>query len=227
MVRHILALLLLFGSILASAGDNPATNAAAKQFRQHLEKADQNKDGFVTQEELVSEITKETGGDSAVADQIVSAMMKDLDVDHDGKLSATEIDAGASKAGEHAATETDVNRARRVMGALTDYKQKHGDKLPGNLEELRKLDLIPAIALQCIVVSGDEKPWGYEPRDENTTDQEAVILFSPGRVDSQGTYILGLADGKVIWMHESELELEKVPRLKMNVNLGETPTPGK
>src|ERR1051326_7368124 len=125
MATHLLALFLAsFGAILAYAGDEPAENAAAKQFRQHLEKADQNKDGVVTKEELISQITRETGGDSATVDQIVSTLMKDLDVDHDGKLSGTEIEAGARKAGEHAAIETNINRARRVMDALNEYKER-------------------------------------------------------------------------------------------------------
>jgi hypothetical protein len=222
-LRPILPFLLsLFGASLVFAGDNPAENPAAKQFRQHLEKADQNKDGIVTREELVAEIRRSTGGDAATVEQIVSTMMEDLDTDHDGKLSAAEIDAGARKAGEHAATEVNVNRAKRVMDALFEYMQKHNDSPPAALAELTKLG-IPAAALQCILADGEEKPWGYEPGDSHATGKNAVVLFSPGRVDSQGTYIVGLADGRVLGLPDTDLELEKVPRLKMNVNPGETP----
>jgi len=222
--KQILALIILsLGAILALAGDKPAENAAAKQFRQHLEKADQNKDGVVTREELVSQITKETGGDAATVDQIVTTIMKDLDGDHDGKLSASEIDAGVRRAGEHAAVEANVNRAQRVMDVLGEYMAKHTDAPPAALEELTKQNLAPPTALQCILADGDERPWGYEPGNLHATDQNAVVLFSPGRVDSEGTYIVGLVDGRVLGLPDTELELGKVPRLKTNVPTGQTP----
>src|SRR5436190_4382793 len=153
-----------------SAGEKPAENAVAKQFRQHLQKADQNRDGSVTKAELVQAITNETKADPATVDQIVSTIMKDLDVDQDEKLSASEIDAGAIKAGEHAVADANVKRAQRVMDALIKYKKQHDDTLPATLEELSNLNLLPTVALQCILVDGNEQPWGYEPGKMSAAD---------------------------------------------------------
>src|SRR4051812_11955767 len=82
---------------LVRAGDTPAENPIATQFRKHLEDADQNKDGFVTPAELSAEISKDRKRDAHSVGDIASGMIRDLDTDHDGKLSVTEIAEGARK----------------------------------------------------------------------------------------------------------------------------------
>jgi hypothetical protein len=144
-------------------------------------------------------------------------MMRDLDTDHDGKLAAAEIAEGARMAGRNAATKQNVRRAQLVMDAIAEYKKKHGGTQPAKLGELPKLHLVPDTALHCILADGSEKRWGYAPGDNRTNAENAVILFSPGRVDSDGTYVVGLGDGRILGLHDTELELEKVPRLKMRV----------
>ncbi len=129
-------------------------------------------------------------------------------------IPSAEIAEGARKAGQNASTRQDVNRAQLVMGYLIDYKKDHGGSQPTKLEELAKIHLIPDAALRCILADGHEEPWGYETG--NRGDDE-VILFSPGKVDSEGQYIVGLGDGRVLGLHDTDLDLEKVPRLKMSI----------
>jgi hypothetical protein len=195
------------------ASDRPAENPIATQFRKHLEDADQNKDGFVTAAELSAEISKDHKRDAHTVEDIASGMMRDLDTDHDGKLSATEIAEGARKLGQNSTIKQNIGRAQLVMEAIAGYKENHGRK-PTKLDELVELQLIPDTALRCIVADGHEKLWGYEP---SANDQHAVMLFSPGPIDSEGQYVVGLANGRVLGLHGADLELEKVPRLKMHV----------
>jgi EF hand len=208
---------LLFGFFAnASAGEKPRENPAAVKFRQRLEKADRDKDGAVTREELAAEISKDPSRDPKTIEQIVSAMIRDLDADHDGKLSAAEAIEGARKAGENATKKENVRRAQAVMEGIAEYRRKHGIG-PANLDELARLHLVSDTALRCVLADGNEKPWGYAASNERATGPNDVILFSPGRVDAEGTYIVGLGDGRVLGLHDTELELEKVPRLKMRV----------
>src|SRR5438034_6681481 len=116
-------LLTLASAATIRADDKPTENPVAAQFRKHLEDADQNKDGFVTREELAAEISKDPSRDPETVEKIVATMMRDLDTDNDGKLSAAEIAAGARKAGQNAATKQDVRRAQLVMDALAEYKK--------------------------------------------------------------------------------------------------------
>ena len=84
----------------AVAADQVGENPITAQFRRHLSDADQNKDGFVTREELTAEIRKDPQRDSKTIAQIVSAMISDLDADRDGKLSAVEVAEGAQSGRE-------------------------------------------------------------------------------------------------------------------------------
>ena len=198
------------------ADDKPIDNPVAAQFRKHLEDADKNKDGFVTPDELAAELSTETARDPKVVEQIVSAMMRDLDSDHDGKLSGAEIAGGARKAGENAVTKQDVQRAQQLVDALSEYKEKHAGAQPAELQELAALHLVPEITLRCILVDGNEKPWGYE----RTSDANAVTIFSPGPTNSDRQYIVALGDGRVLGVHDSEFDLDKVLRRNMHVYPG-------
>ena len=211
--------LLLLTSALASdapAGEKPAENPVAMQFRQHLEAADQNKDGFVTRKELSVEISKDPQRDSKAVEQITAAMMRDLDTDRDEKLSKAEIAEGARRAGENAITKQDVLRAQQLVDGLNGYKEKHDGKQPGELQELAVLHLVPETALHCILADGQEKSWGYQL----PTDVNAVTIFSPGPTNSDRQYIVALGNGTVLGVQDNELELDKVIRRNMHVYPG-------
>jgi hypothetical protein len=195
------------------ADDKSINNPVAAQFRKHLESADKNKDSFVTGEELAAELSRGTVPDPKVAEEIASAIMRDLDSDHDGKLSGLEIAEGARKAGENAVTKQNVERAQRLADALTEYKKKHDGTQPTALQELATLHLIPEIALRCILVDGNETPWGYQP----VSSGNAVTIFSPGPINSDRQYIVALGDGRVLGIHDNEFELDKVLRHSMHV----------
>jgi hypothetical protein len=212
--RTVLFVAVALAASAVRAEEKPAENPVATQFRQHLESADKNRDGFVSSEELAAEIGNDPKRDPKTIDQIVSAMFRDLDADHDGRLSPAEIAEGARRAGENANTKQSVRRAESVMSALGDYRKQH-QKYPATLQELG--ELLPQPALRCIVADGHEKPWGYELPPAKSKDENAVVLFSPGKVDSGGQYIVGLADGRVLGLHDTELDLEKVPKLRMRV----------
>ena len=172
-----LLLLTLLSAATTRADDKPTENLVAAQFRKHLEDADQNKDAFVTREELAAEINKDPNLDPKTVEQIVSAMMRDLDSDHDGKLSRAEITEGARKAGENAVTQQDAERAQQLVDALGEYKGKHDGTQPAELQELAALHLVPEIALRCILADGQERAWGYQP----ASDANAVTIFSPAQ----------------------------------------------
>jgi|GEM_PF-3839471 len=121
----IILFLALVSFATTRAEDKAPENPVAAQFRKHLEDADKNKEGYVTREELVAEIGKDPKRDPQTVEKIVSAMMRDLDTDHDGKLSPAEIANGARKVGQNASTKQDVNRAQLVMDALIEYKKGH------------------------------------------------------------------------------------------------------
>lgn len=209
-------LLPLTAATMALAEDKATENPAAAQFRKHLEAADANKDGFVTRAELVAEIGK-GGRDPEIVEKIVDNMLRDLDADKDGRLSPAEITAGALKVGQTFTTKQNVSRAKQVMAAWDEYRTQHKGVAPASLDELAKQNLVPANILRCIVADGQEKPWGYNTEYKAADGESAVIVYSPGAVDTEGQYLVGLADTRVLGLHGSDLDLEKIPKLKMQV----------
>jgi hypothetical protein len=194
------------------ADDKPSDNPVAVQFREHLAAADKNKDGIVTREELLAEVSK-AKPDRETVEQVVSAMMSELDTDHDDKLSATEIAEGVRKTGEKAIRKEDVRRAQQIVDALAQYKQRHDGAQPETLEDLARLKFVPAGALRCILAGGEEKPWGFE----RAYDPRTVTIFSPGPINSERQYIVGLADGQVLGVQDSDLQIDKYARHHMHI----------
>ncbi|HSH93835.1 MAG TPA: EF-hand domain-containing protein [Roseimicrobium sp.] len=206
--------LLLSGIVHAG----PATeNAAAQEYRKHLEAADTNRDGFVSREELVVEIAKSSKRDPATVEKMVDAMIRSLDTDKDAKLSATEIDAGARKVGENYVVQQNVRRAKVVMEALAKYKTDHGGATPVALEGMVKIGLAPEEALRCIMADGNEKAWGYTRPQDGKAAPGDVVIYSQGGVDSAGQYVVGLNDGSVAGLHDGDEALGKVPGAKVRI----------
>jgi Ca2+-binding EF-hand superfamily protein len=79
------------------------------KFAKHLLKADADGDGVVTQDELLSDITKKmnNGIQPPSADDMASHILDELDTDGDGALSTDEINAGG-------------DRAQRILNADTN-----------------------------------------------------------------------------------------------------------
>jgi EF hand domain-containing protein len=204
-------------SVVVFAEDQRPENPAAAQFRKHLEDADTNKDGRVTREELAAEVAKDKNRDQQTIDEIVSRMFSDLDTDNDGTISKAEVAAGAHKVAEHAVVEDDVRRAQQIMNAIAEYKNEHRGARPGNLDELVKLGLIAQAALVCTVADGGKRAWGYK---ENYEGETAVSLASPTPVDSDGQWIVGLNDGRVLGLHDDTLTLDTILGRNMHIYTG-------
>ena len=49
------------------------------------------------------------------------------------------------------------------------------------------------------------------------TGANSVVILSPGAVDSDGQYIAGLNDGRVLGMQDKDLNLEKLPGSNLQV----------
>ncbi len=187
------------------------------QFRKHLKDADTNKDGLVTREELAAEIAKDKKRDAQTVEEIVNRMFHDLDTDNDGMISKAEVAAGVRKVGQHAVVEDDVRRAQQIMNAIAEYKNQHNGARPSDLDELVKLGLIPQAALLCIVADGGKRAWGYKANYEGGT---SVSLASPSPVDSDGQWIVGLNDGRVLSLHDDTLTCDRILGHNMHIYTG-------
>jgi transcription termination factor NusB len=207
------SVLALVWTTTALSGNEPTENPVSAEFRKHLSHADRNRDGFVTKEELTAEIASDPNRTAEQVDNIVAAMIQDLDSDHDGRLSKAEVAEGARRAGENAITKQDVSRAQQLVDGIAEYKQKHDGAQPANLQELARLHLVSAKALNCALLNGSEQPWGYRP----ATDSNAVMIFSPGSVNSEHQYIVALGNGRVLGVQDTDFDLDQILKHNMHV----------
>ena len=180
---------------------------------QTMNHADIDKDGIVTRQELTAEISNRGKRSPQEVERIVDSLMSELDTDKDGKLSIAETLVGARKTTERMITKADVRRAQEIMFQLGTYKKTHNGSLPAKLDELEKLNLVNKEVLLCTMTDGSEKAWKYTPEKS----ANSVIILSPGAVDSDGQYIAGLNDGRVLGMQDKDLSLEKIPGSTLQV----------
>ena len=182
-------------------------NPVALQFREHVLRADANRDGIVTKEELTQEIENETHRDAKSIERSVSAMMDEIDRNSDGKLSRQEVEFGVQRTAEKANLQDDVSKAQEIMHALAAYRAKHSGNFPHSLEDPAMSKLVSPSVLVCAVADGSEKEWIFKPQVKTSN----VVLCSPGPVDSEGQYVVGMTDGRVVGVEAGSLQLEQLP----------------
>ena len=211
---NILALILTFLLILISQikaeQDKLSQHPTAVQFREHLLKADANKDGYITRDELTAEVEKGGKRPPEQVKEIVDSMMEESDQDHDGRISRQEIEVGARATAIRAIIRDDARIAEDLMQAIDEFRKKYNGNIPKTVGELAKAKLISEEEVMCKLADGSDKPWII---DASASDANAVLLYSPGSVDLEGQYIVGLVNGRVLGLHDKDLDITKLKRL--------------
>lgn len=184
------------------AEDKLLEHPLALQFRQHLLAADTNKDGYVTKEELAKEIQK-SGRTAALVEEIAGSMIKELDVDQDGRLALKEIDAGTRATAIKAIIRDDAKTAEALLKAIEAYKTKNKGSTPQSVDDLLTAKFITKDLSMCTLGDGSEKPWII---NSSASDSNSALVASPGSVDFEGQYIVGLVNGRVIGVHDKDLD---------------------
>ncbi|MGI8907276.1 MAG: EF-hand domain-containing protein [Candidatus Sumerlaeaceae bacterium] len=178
----------------------------AQQFRDHQSRADTNRDGFVTRQELWAEMSKAERPRQHL-ERVLQHMMESIDLDGDSKLSRTEIADGVLQTHDKAVTEENVARAKELAVAIDDYQDSHDGQMPKSLEQLVKLGMADQVALSSTLADGQQHPWIYKPNASGN----AVVVISPGRVNAQHQYIVVLGNGNVFGIEDdSQAALDKI-----------------